>query len=212
MKGVSVARLKKMTFKKYEFEGKWRDSFGCPPIDAQWMIYGESGNGKTEFCVQLSEYYTNFGSVAYISLEQGVGGTIQEPFSRYDFSNKYPCKLYRRTNKKLSSYAEVKDFVLRTNYRIIVIDSLDYMKAKPADYIELSEIAKSRKRTIINVAWGKGDKPMTSSSEAIEFMVDEKLHVKKYAIPEPKSRCGGNMPFVIWEEKAKDYHHFLNYN
>lgn len=210
MKGVSIDRLKKMTFHNYNFEGSWKDSFGNPPIDAQWMIYGESGNGKTEFCVQLAEYYTNFGRVAYISLEQGVGSTIQQPFSRYEFKNQYDCKLYRRSNRKLSSYEEVKEFVEKTNFRIIIIDSLDYMKAKAIDYIELSEIAKRRKRTLINVAWGKGEKPKSSAGEDIEFMVDEKLHVKKYAIPEPKSRCGGNMPFVIWEEKAKEYHHFLN--
>lgn len=210
MKGVSVARLKKMTFPKYEFEGIWKDSFGCPPIDAQWLIYGESGNGKTELCVQLAEYYTKFGRVAYISLEQGISSTIQEPFLRYEFNEKCDCKLYKRTNRKMTTYEEVLEFVKKTNYKIIFIDSLNYMQAKAGQFIEISEIAKKRKRTLVNVAWGKGDKPKSSSGEDIEFMVDQKILVEKYAVVEPKSRCGGKLPFVIWEEKAKLYHHFLN--
>lgn len=213
MRGISIHSLKKKTFPKYEFDGVWKDSFGMPPKNAQWLIYGESGNGKTEFCVQLAHYYTNFGKVAYISLEQGISATIQEPFMRYEFSNRpYGIKLYERKNRSLSTYDEVKAFVQKTNYRIIIIDSLNYMKVNAAQFIEISEIAKKRKRTLINVAWGKGDKPKSSAGEDIEFMVDEKIYVDRYAIPHPKSRCGGHLPFIIWEEKAKEYHYFLNQN
>lgn len=213
MRGISIANLKNKTFQKYDFDGVWKDSFGLPPKDAQWLIYGESGNGKTEFCVQLAHYYTNFGKVAYISLEQGISATIQEPFLRYDFSNKecFDIKLFERKNRTMSTYEEVKAFVKKTTYKIIIIDSLNYMKVNAAQFIELSEIAKKRKRTLVNVAWGKGERPSTSAGESIEFMVDQKIYVENYAVPKPKSRCGGKLPFVIWEEKAKEYHPFLNY-
>lgn len=212
MKSISVKKLVQKKFKVYDFENEWKDSFGTPETNAQWIVYGESGNGKTEFCVQLAHYYCNFGKVAYISLEQGISSSLQSPFTRYDFKNQpYICKIFEKNTKTEGNvYEQIKAFVAKTTYKTIIIDSLNSLKVTPSEYIELSELAKKRKRTLVNVAWGKGNHPSTSAGEQIEFMVDIKLQVKKYAIPEPKSRFGGNMPYVIWEDKAKEYHYFIN--
>lgn len=42
--------------KKYDvfpFEGKWKDAFDTPEVRGCWFVWGNSGNGKTSFVMQL---------------------------------------------------------------------------------------------------------------------------------------------------------------
>ena len=60
--------------------GKWLASIGKPELTGSWMIWGNSSNGKTSFCLQLAKYLSKFGRVAYNSLEEGMTGTIQRSY------------------------------------------------------------------------------------------------------------------------------------
>lgn len=52
------------------------------------------------------------------------------------------------------------------------------------------------------LSWAAGRKPLTQAAKDIEYMVGVKLFVKQYIVY-PRSRFGGNQPFVIWEERAR---------
>jgi len=71
-RAISVTDILNYKPKAMNFEGRWFDSFGTPEMTGCWLIWGNSGNGKTRFTLQLCKYLTQFGRVAYNSLEEGL--------------------------------------------------------------------------------------------------------------------------------------------
>jgi hypothetical protein len=70
-----------------DFEGRWEASFGKPERRGCWMVWGNSGNGKTRFALQLSKYLTRFGRVAYDSLEEGLSLSIRDAIADVGLSD-----------------------------------------------------------------------------------------------------------------------------
>lgn len=68
----SVADVLSYKARTMEFEGAWLASFGTPELGGCWLIWGQSGNGKTRFGLLLCKYLTRFGRVAYDTLEEGL--------------------------------------------------------------------------------------------------------------------------------------------
>ena len=64
--------MKKETLK---LTGAWADAFGEPERIGVWFIWGNSGNGKSSFVMQLCKELAKFGRVAYDSLEEGASHT-----------------------------------------------------------------------------------------------------------------------------------------
>jgi hypothetical protein len=83
---------------------------------------------------------------------------------------------------------------------VVVLDSLDYLKFSADDYRLLDSLFP--KKCFIIVAWSEGKKPKSQVGRDIEYMVDVKIRVKNY-VAEPRSRYGGNIPYIIWPERAK---------
>lgn len=187
----------------WAFEGRWHNSFGIPGKASRWLIYGASGHGKTEFCMQLARYFCDFGRVAYVSIEQGLGGGIQEVLRRNGLHEKKGHLYYNIDFNGLKSLLGAK----RYKPQIVIIDSVDYLELTKMDYKELDDL--SRRITLVFVAWGEGRRPASRAGKAVEFMVDVKIFVKDF-VAFPRSRYGGNIPFVIWADKAKEHHAFLN--
>lgn len=55
--------------KKYDvfpFEGKWKDAFDTPEVRGCWFVWGNSGNGKTSFVMQLCKELCKYDRVAFI--------------------------------------------------------------------------------------------------------------------------------------------------
>ena len=48
-----VRELLSMKFETLAFEGTWYDAFGTPERRGVWMVWGNTGNGKTSFVMQL---------------------------------------------------------------------------------------------------------------------------------------------------------------
>lgn len=44
-----------------ELQGAMRDAFGTPERSGVWFIWGNSGNGKTSFVMQLAKALTEYG-------------------------------------------------------------------------------------------------------------------------------------------------------
>src|SRR5690606_25594424 len=59
-----------------------------------------------------------------------------------------------------------------------------------------------KKKIILYVSWSEGKVPQGAAAKAVEYYANIKLRVDRLIVF-PKSRYGGNMPFVIWEQGAK---------
>ena len=67
-----------------QFSGSWLQTIGNPELAGSWIIWGQSSNGKTTFCMMLAKYLCGFDRVLYNSLEEGAGRTIQIALARAD--------------------------------------------------------------------------------------------------------------------------------
>ncbi len=196
MKATTVKKLYKKRFDLYEFDGVWKISFGLPEKNFSAIVYGESGNGKTDFCVQFAKYLSGFATVLYLSNEEGISSTIQEVFMRH--------RLHESKGKIImAEKATFDELVLflkkRCSPKIVLIDSLDYTRLTVEQYKLLRKTFPNK--SIIIISWSKGKLPKAQAAKDIEYMVDIKVYVKDF-LAHPRSRYGGNEPFVIWEEGA----------
>ena len=119
---ISSQQLKDMEFSTLKFHGKFNTLFGDPSINFFCVIHGLPGHGKSTFAIQLAKYLAdNFGSVIYISGEEGFSMT---------FKNKL---VMNNVNSKQLFVADLRTFddIIRAipvdSYQFIFIDSLDNM-------------------------------------------------------------------------------------
>jgi ATPase family associated with various cellular activities (AAA) len=203
MKIITSAKFAKRTYKEIGFEGVWADAFGKPEWRSRLLIYGNSGNGKTELACQLANYMIGFGKVLYFSAEQGDSKSLQMAFERNN--------LLHNKNITLAYEIAFKDVLnavkKRSKPSVIIVDSLDYIAMTKAEYIQLNALAKNT--MLVFVAWAKGNKPKSQSAKDIEYMVDIKVTVINY-VAFGRSRYGGNTPYIINDERAKPHHAFMN--
>lgn len=55
-RAYSPTEVQQMNIPSFPFEGKWEAAFGHPDRTGVWIIWGESGNGKSSFVMQLAKY------------------------------------------------------------------------------------------------------------------------------------------------------------
>jgi GTPase SAR1 family protein len=193
-RAIGVADLINRNFETYEFEGEWMDSFGEVEKNFRMLIYGDSGNGKTEFVVKFAKYLSGFGKVYLNSFEQGLSKSLQAAFLR---NNMMDVKGKLILGDK-DSYEELRRRMgSRNSPKFCIIDSLDYMKLSADQYIQLVE--EYPHKSFIIICWSAGRHPKTQAGKDIEYMADIKVRVHEYKAF-PRSRFGGNKPFVIWPE------------
>ena len=56
----SVSELLATKVETFPFKDEWYDAFGEPERKGVWLVWGNSGNGKTTFVVQLCKYLCQF--------------------------------------------------------------------------------------------------------------------------------------------------------
>lgn len=195
----SVTDLLTMRFKEVPFEGKWLASFGKPELSGSWLIWGNSGNGKTRLAMALCKYLTAFGRVAYNSLEEGASLSTQRAVReigmddvkrRFILLDKEPMnELIERLKKRKSP-------------DIVVIDSVQYSGLNYRDYKQLRD--QFRNKLFILISHAEGKEPAGRVAKSIRFDAFVKIRVEGYRA-DVVSRYGGGNSFVIWEQGAEEY-------
>lgn len=199
MRAITVENLLQKEFKVMEFDGDFLASFGTPELSGVWFIWGESGNGKTSFLLALCKYLTEFGKVAYDTLEEGARKSFKDAIIRAqmeDVSNNFVILNREPINELKERLSK------RRSPDIIVIDSFQYTGMSKGDYIKLKEQFPT-KLFIFN-SHAEGKQPEGRPARFVRYDADVKIRVEGYKAF-PVSRYGGGEPFVIWEEGAKKY-------
>ena len=128
-----VLRQKKNTF---PFEGSWKDAFGEPERTGIWFIWGNSGNGKSSFVMQLCKELCKFDRVAYDSLEEGTSLTMQASLRRHGMAD---CgRRFSLLNDEPMDELKAR-LDKRKSFNIVVVDSFQYTQMTYSDYKLLNE-------------------------------------------------------------------------
>ena len=193
-RAASLDQVLRTRFKVLPFDGEWKDAIGCPELTGSWIIWGNSGNGKTRFALQLCKYLCQFGRVAYDSLEEGVSVSLvkaikethmMEVRRKFVVLDKEPIdQLTERLEKPKSP-------------DIVCVDSLQYTGMSYEQYKALKE--RFPKKLFIWISHADGTLPEGRVAKKVRFDSNVKVFVQAYRA-EPVSRYGGGKPYIIWEE------------
>ena len=195
-----VREMLNMKYDTFDFRGEWYEAFGLPEKRGVWFVWGNSGNGKTSFVMQLCKYLCRFGRVAYNSLEEGVSLTMQNAMKRFgmiDVNRRFLLldaesldQMEIRLNRKKSP-----DFV--------VIDSFQYTMLNFKQYIELRE--RHKNKLLIFISHADGRLPSGRGAKSAMYNADLKIYVEGYRAFSKGRYIGPRKYFDIWPEEAERY-------
>lgn len=199
-KAVSIAEIMSKKFKDISFTGDWQTLLGEPEMSGMWIIWGQSFNGKTSFCLQLAKELTKYGKVLYNSMEEGVRKSMREAIVRNHMQE--VGKRFHLVNES------IEDLKLRLDRRrqaeIIFIDSLQYSDLNKAEYKKLK--ADFPNKLFILVSHAEGKQPKGRFADFVRYDCDIKIRVEGYkAFCMSRLSNNTNSEYIIWHLGANEY-------
>lgn len=199
-RAYSVSEVMKMKKKTIQFTGAWAEAFGEPERTGIWFVWGQSGNGKTGFLMQLSKELCKFGKVAYNSLEQGTSLSMQQTLAlnKMEEAGGKFLLLNREPIEELSermSRPKSPDFY--------IIDSFQYTGMTLPQYKELA--ANHRNKLIVFVSQADGRNPDGRTARKVMYDADQKIFVEGFKAVSKGRFFGSKGHYIIWEEGADRY-------
>lgn len=198
---ANAREVLEMNFRPMGFDGEMLELFGDPERTGCWIIWGESGNGKTSCALQLAKYLTRFGRVLYDSIEEGISLSLKNALER---TGMIECKnRFFILNKESLSELEVR-LEKRKSPDIIFIDSVQYSGLNKITAKALVE--KFPNKLFVFVSHAAGKLPDGRTANAIRYDANVKIMVRGYQA-KIQSRYGGDKAktMIIWREGAENY-------
>lgn len=197
---MSIDKLARRKFVLIPFDNEWKDLIGTPECAGSWIVYGNSGNGKTTFSLQLLKYMAKFKKCAYLPLEEGTKLTFKQAIQR--------ANLVSVSNKvKIWDNYTVQDLDAELpkpkSPDVIFIDSLQYLRmhAKSPnqltsfEYLDL--LKRYPKKLFVFISHAKNNEPKGALAESVYFGSDVCLYVDNFKVQPRKSRYGGKVVFEL---------------
>ena len=200
-KAISNKNVLDARFEVADFSGRWLEAFGRPELRGAWIIYGESGSGKTHFALQLLKYLSGFvDRAAYDTLEQGLS---------LSFQNAWKDAAMQEAGRRVFVLAKepVEELSERLRKRkspdVVVIDSITALVGfARATFMGL--INEFPEKLFIFIAHEENNKPYPAVAQHVRKLSEVKIRVEGYKAF-ISSRFGGGEDFVIWEQGANEY-------
>ena len=196
-RGYSPKEILNMNIPSLPFEGQWADAFGTPGRTGVWIIWGNSGNGKSSFVMQLAKYLCRFfKKVAYDSLEEGTSLSLKNSIERFHMIEEngrfeiWDRKDIEWISEKLSK---------RRSPEVVIIDSFQYFGLTYTAYKAFKE--RHRNKLIIFTSHAEGSHPQGRTAKSVAYDADVKIFVSGF-----RAVCKGRFVtkpgnfYTIWEE------------
>ncbi|MGL5133266.1 MAG: AAA family ATPase [Planktothrix sp.] len=132
---ISLRTLQEKTFKLLLFEGFWLECMGTPEANFSALFWGKSGSGKSTLMLRLCDYLAKWGKVCYNSWEEGIAKTFQDRVTQLNIQRLDKIFLL----EKYRFEEMMSDDFKRKNYKVIVIDSVNYMSLTYEQYKALRD-------------------------------------------------------------------------
>lgn len=201
-RAYSVSEIQSLYIPKMAFDNEWEAAFGQPGKTGTWLIWGQSGNGKSSFVIQLAKYLCKFAKVAYDSLEESTGLSLQKSLVLHNMQevSKRFLILDRESMEDLSIRLKKK-----RSPDIVIIDSFQYSGLTYASYKNLKEAHPNK--LLIFVSHAEGVNPEGRAAKKVMYDADVKIFVQGF-----RAVCKGRFitepgnHFTIWEKGAAMYY------
>lgn len=205
-KAISNKNVLDARFEVADFAGKWLASFGRPELRGAWIIYGESGSGKTHFALELLKYLSQFvDKAAYDTLEQGLSLSFQNAWRNAEMQE-VGSKVVVLAKEAISDLRT--RLAKRKSPSVVVIDSITALLGFTRSvFIEL--INDFPDKLFIFIAHEENNKPYPAIAQHVRKLSEVKIRVegyKAFTTTRFKGDNGeGGSDFVIWEQGANEY-------
>lgn len=209
MKVLGIKQFHQKTFELLDLKGsKFEGVLGKVPRNFIAVVKGASGNGKSEFCIQLARELAERGKLAWFSYEQGHGADFQMATKRNNMEdvvgNFLPIDPMVDRKENVSLLEDLDNFLAKRNSpRFVVIDSLDYTGFTWDEYAYLKETYGKKKTFIFIAHSSRTGSPKKRITEQVYFDGHIGILVQDYIAYPEKNRFGGFDPYVVYEERAR---------
>jgi hypothetical protein len=200
-KALSVKQIMSKKYKTFNLSRPFFEAFDKPEYTGIWFIWGNSGNGKTSFVLQLARELARHCRVAYNSLEEGDSKTMQNAFKLIDMSE---------VNRRFILVNEpIEDFSVRLQKKqkaphVGIIDSFQYAGMNYHQYKAFKEL--HRNKLIIFVSHADGRQPLGRAAKSVRYDASLKIWVEGYQAHSSGRYIGPNGGiFTIWEEGHRNF-------
>lgn len=205
-KALSNRNVCDANFEVANFTGAWLASLGKPELRGAWIIYGESGSGKTHFALRLLAYITNFVEHgAYNTIEQGLSLSFQRSWNEAGMSE-VGSKVLVYNKEQMPELCE--RLRKRRSPQVIVIDSITALIGFTRQtFAQLLDEFPSK--LFIFIAHEEGGKPHPAIAKHVRKLSEIKIRVegfKAYPTTRFATKDGGGAEYVIWPEGAARYY------
>lgn len=200
-KTIGLKQLAQKIYTHVELSERFKDMAGDIEDAFDCIIYGESGNGKSNFISMfLKELLMAIKcKCEYVAYEEGHAKTIQDMLiHRHNFLEELGNVVQITDHYAFDElYAKMKR---RKSAKIWVIDSVQEacFTTEQCTRLKRDFVLSKKKKILIYISWAEGKTPKGSVAKAIEYRSNIKLRIEGYIVF-PKSRYGGNKPFVSWD-------------
>jgi GTPase SAR1 family protein len=126
---LRASDISKKKFKTINTDGRFKEFLGEPEITGSWLLFGDSGNGKTTLILQLAEMLSQTKKVLYNPLEEGVSKTLQDALKNV----KVKHRNFQICQKE--TYCEIVERIEKPRSPdVYLIDSIQYWTYSIDDY------------------------------------------------------------------------------
>ncbi len=198
-RAITVRNILEKLYDLFSFDGEWFAAFSRPERFGVWFIWGNSGNGKTTFVLQLIKYLARFDKILFNSLEEGTAHTMQEGFKRVGMA-----EVASRVQMVTESMEELEARLLqKKSPNIVVIDSFQYTQMSYKQYLVFKK--KFPKKLLIFISHADGKLPSGRAAKSVMYDATLKIWVEGYRAISKGRYIGPLKYFTIWHEGAVEY-------
>ena len=184
------------TYKTLPWGPKWSVPFGEVPVNETWFISGASASGKSSFVMQLAKELCNYGTVLYLSYEEGVSMSFQERLDR-EKMNEVQGRFRTVTD---DSYEDLVERLRRPkSAKFVIIDSFQESNLTYEEVKAL--ITRFHRKSFIFISQEYKGQPTGKPAGRVKHKAGIKIRVSGY-----KAYCQGRFTanpdayYVVWEE------------
>lgn len=193
-----VREILSMKYDTFPFEGEWYDAFDTPERRGVWLIWGNSGNGKTTFAMKLCKYLCQFGRVAYNSMEEGACLNMKRMMQQCGMMD---------VNRRflLIDNESIEQLSIRLKRQkspdIVVIDSFQYTMMTYKEYRAFKDLHPNK--LLIFISHADGNYPSGRAARKVMYDAKLKIYVEGYRAFSKGRFIGPKGFYDVWPEEAE---------
>lgn len=191
---LTVSNIISQNVERIPFEGDWYNFIKQPQNRGVWLIWGQSGSGKSSFIMQLARELAKTKKVLYNTLEEDPDDDEliqrQLDFNMYEVKDKFYTQSY--------NYQQLWQCLENRNPPdVVIIDSLTYFTKDFEDYMRFKK--KFRNKIIIFTAHARGEHPKTEIEDRVKYDAKMKIQINGF-LATCRGRTASGGTYIIWRE------------